>query len=245
MLEKLEMFNDRNQEFQLLEDYLKNRTHGQEPLSILEAGCGRAWPLKLSGISYRLTGVDIDEKALNARKIIVKDLDDSIIGDLRTLDIQDRKYDVVYSSYVLEHITHAERALENMTRWLKPGGLLILRIPDRDSVYGFITRITPFWVHVFYKKYVKKIKHAGEEGFGPYPTVHDHIISRNGIHEFCKRNGLVIKEEYGKASYLNGKGIVPILSRAFAIAVSAMSLGKLRWEHNNLTYIIVKPESAP
>lgn len=32
-------------------------------LNILEAGCGRRWPLELS-VSYRLVGVDPDEEAL-------------------------------------------------------------------------------------------------------------------------------------------------------------------------------------
>ena len=37
-------------------------------LQILEAGCGRKWPIDLSGVRYRLTGVDLDAKALEAVK---------------------------------------------------------------------------------------------------------------------------------------------------------------------------------
>jgi hypothetical protein len=29
---------------------------------------------------------------------------------------------------------------------IRPGGLLLLRIPDRDSVYGFATRHSPYWL---------------------------------------------------------------------------------------------------
>ncbi len=37
------------------------------PLVIVEAGCGRRWPLELTGIEHRLIGIDIDEHGLAAR----------------------------------------------------------------------------------------------------------------------------------------------------------------------------------
>ena len=44
------------------------------PLQILEAGCGRAWPLNLDGVDYRLTGIDLDANALKSRVESVGDL---------------------------------------------------------------------------------------------------------------------------------------------------------------------------
>jgi hypothetical protein len=34
------------------------------PIKILEGGCGRKWPVDLSGVTYHLTGIDLDEHAL-------------------------------------------------------------------------------------------------------------------------------------------------------------------------------------
>src|SRR6185437_11416268 len=72
------------------------------PLRILEAGCGRDWPLHVS-VPYTLTGLDLDPDALAART----DLDEAIIGDLRTAELPAHSFDVVYSAFVLEHVSGA------------------------------------------------------------------------------------------------------------------------------------------
>jgi SAM-dependent methyltransferase len=109
---------------------------GDEELQILEAGCGRKWPIDLSGARYRLTGVDLDAKALEARKNEVRDLHEAIVGDLCSIDFPRAHFDVIYSAFVLEHIKGAEEVLEKLVLWLKPGGLLILQVPDRDQSTG-------------------------------------------------------------------------------------------------------------
>lgn len=107
------------------------------------------WPINLDGIDYRLTGIDLNADALQRRVEKVGDLDEAILGDLTVKGtIPPGRYDVVYSSFVLEHIHDAEAALALMLDGLKPGGLLLLRIPDRDAVYGWTTRHTPFSAHL-------------------------------------------------------------------------------------------------
>lgn len=244
-MKKVKLFKNRDQEIQLMERYIKQQQVHGSPLRILEAGCGRRWPLNLSGIQYTLTGVDINKSALKFRKTGTKDLDEAIIGDLHSVNIDKNKYDVIYNSFVLEHIQNAKQILNNFSKWLKPGGILIIRIPDRNSVYGFVTRTTPFRFHVFYKKYILRSRTTGKSAFGPYPTFHEYVVSRKGIHDYCKKNHLAIKEEYGQPYYLNGQSVVSLLTRIFVITVAFMSFGKLKWEYNNLTYIIEKNMKSP
>ena len=87
---------------------------------------------------------------------------------------------MIYNSYVLEHIDGADGVQAKFSNWLKPGGILILRIPDRDSVRGFVARLTPFWFHVFYVKYIVGLRQAGTTGFGPFRTFYDPIVSQGG-----------------------------------------------------------------
>ena len=103
-------------------------------VEILEAGCGRRWLLNLPGVKYNLVGVDRDEGALRARIKIKKDLDAAIVGDLETIELQKNRFRMIYCSYVLEHIEDAELLLSRMLDWLQPGGLLVLKIPIRESV---------------------------------------------------------------------------------------------------------------
>jgi SAM-dependent methyltransferase len=210
-----------------------------ERLRILEAGCGYQWPLELAGLEFELTGVDMDAAALQKRR----DLKTALVGDLRNAALlPSGTFDVIYSSFVLEHVDGAERVLENFHSWLRPGGLMIIRVPDRDSVYGLVTRLTPFWLHVWYKRWIAGMPNAGKPGFDPYPTHYDPVIARDGIAEFCARHGCRILDEHGTGFYLDGR--FGMLSRIAAIVISALSLGRLAWRHNNLTFVIAR-DAAP
>ncbi len=215
------------------------------PLHILEAGCGRRWPLNLDGVEYRLTGIDLDAEALRSRVREVADLHESIVGDLCAPGmIPANTYDVIYSSFVLEHIPDAEGALKSMFAGLKPGGLLLLRIPDRYSVYGWTARCTPFSVHVAYYRYILGRAGAGQPGFAPYPTYHARVVSRAGIRAFCAQRECEVLAEYGHTYYLDGKDLRALATRLYAFAVSIISLGALAWRHNNLTFVIRTPRRA-
>ncbi len=236
----LRLLSSYQEEDALLESSIMDLWDGKSELEILEAGCGQGWPFKLREIKYKLVGVDLDPAALGYRVNVSKDLDEAIVADLRTLNLGTRKFDVIYNAFVLEHVENAVLVLENFSRWLKPGGLLILKMPDRNSVFGFITNMTPFWFHVLYHKYLLARKNAGKPGYGPYPTYYDQIVSRDGIREFCKTHRFTIREERGLGVYVISTGLRARIIQAVAVSVSALSLGRLPWRHNNLTYVLQK-----
>jgi SAM-dependent methyltransferase len=239
-MKKVKLLKSWDQDCRLMEKYIRQKAIDTSPLHILEAGCGQYWPLDLNGIQFTITGVDIDKGALQLRRTQYNDLSEMIVRDLRSLDLEKNSYDVIYNSYVLEHIDGAEGVLEKFYNWLKPGGILILRMPDRNSVKGFVTRFTPFWFHMFYCKYIARSPDAGKTGFGPYPTFYDPIVSRAGIQEYCRNNHFIIQEEYGQGSDLGGQGITGFLIYLFVRSVGLLSLGKLAWEYSDLTYILEK-----
>ncbi|GAA2596557.1 class I SAM-dependent methyltransferase [Actinomadura fulvescens] len=209
-------------------------------LDIIEAGCGRRWSLRLDDVDYRLTGIDTDEAALRARREQANDLDEWIVGDLRTTELGKETRDVVYCAFVLEHVEGARQALDRFTEALRPGGYLILRIPDRDSVYGFLTRVTPFRVHVLYRRWVTGYKDAGKPGHEPYPTAYDPEISRRGIQKYCDEHGLKIVDEYGSDFYLSEMGRWRLLIGPMVKLVGLLSFGRLSPRHNNLSFVIQK-----
>jgi len=57
----------------------------------------------------------------------IEDGDSHYLGKL-----DDEQFDFVYSSHLLEHLDNPELAILNWWRVLKPGGYLILYLPDRD-----------------------------------------------------------------------------------------------------------------
>jgi SAM-dependent methyltransferase len=237
-MEPLNLLTEYRAVLEALERHLRGASR---TLTVLEAGCGRKWPLEVEGLDLRIIGVDLDDAALTARQ----DLARAIVGDLRDPALMPpESCDVVYCAFVLEHVDGAERVLDNFLRWLRPGGLLLLRIPDRDSAYAFAARATPFRVHVLYKRWIEGQRQAGRPGFDPYPVHYDSVVSRRGVRDFCRRRGCRILEEHGSGFYLVEGRMAPLM-RVAAIAIWAASFGRLAWRHNNLTYVIRKaPQPA-
>lgn len=206
-------------------------------LEILEAGCGQRWLLD-PGRKAFLTGVDLDRDALEIRRTVRKDLDEAIHGDLRAISFGDRKFDVIYSAFVLEHIAGAEKVLGRMCGWLKPNGIIVIEIPDPQSVKGLVTRITPHWFHVFYYRFVLGIKTAGHAGHGPYRTYFDRVVSRSGIREFCAANGLTVDAEYAFATDGPRRKGMRSLMAVITTAIGAFSFGAFSHRHADLLYVL-------
>lgn len=225
---------------------------GRSPVRILEAGCGRRWVVDLGGLERRITGVDLDARALAHRRDVVGDLDEAVHGDLASVVFPVGSFDVVYSAYVLEHVRGAEAVLDRLTGWLAEGGLLVLKIPERGSVVGWLTRLLPFGVHVAFYRYVAEDRDAGKPGHPPYPVVHEPIISLGGIREFCRRRGLTVRYEAGMDfGYHYEHLALTRFQRAKIAAVRAcirgigwLSLGTLASRYSGLLFVIERPAPA-
>lgn len=239
---QIKVISDESDGRRLVEGYLQHQAELSTPLRILEAGCGRRWAMRMQGIDWELTGVDLDADALAARKSIVGDLDIGIVGDLRSVQLESAAYDVVYSWWVLEHIAGATAVLKRFVTWVKPGGIVIVRVPDRDSVHGLITRMTPFWFHVWFYRWVKGIRNAGKPGFGPYPTVYDEVIALDGMTLFAEQNGLLLREAVRIGDYRHqGKGLFGRMLPLFAKMVSALTLGHVHADAMDLLFVLERP----
>ena len=58
---------------------------------------------------------------------------DLVDGDAMYMDgVADDSYDFVHSSHCLEHMRSPSRALSNWIRICKPGGYLVIMVPDED-----------------------------------------------------------------------------------------------------------------
>jgi SAM-dependent methyltransferase len=208
---------------------------------VLEAGCGNRWVLTPRSDAVHITGVDTDADALRIRREVQGDLDEEIVGDLRTLALPPESFDVVYCSYVLEHVAGAEGVLDRFVACLRPGGRLIVRVPNGDSVYGFLTRHSPHRVHVLYKRYIERKPDAGKPGHAPYPTVYDKVVTLRGLRAWADRNGLEVLQEFGTNTYLRVFGPLEPVVAVVLRAIAAVSRGRLSASHNNICLIFQKP----
>jgi SAM-dependent methyltransferase len=59
--------------------------------------------------------------------LLMKDVDHKV--DITALPFNDKSYDLVFASHVLEHIRDDKRAIQEIRRVLAPGGMAILPVP--------------------------------------------------------------------------------------------------------------------
>jgi len=100
---------------------------------VLDAGCGlSAWTNSSLRKRYRISGVDGEPDAIEACNLLYKD-DDYKVGNLYELNSKNEVYDAVVMREVIEHFITSEKAVKEVHRILKPGGIYILTTPNYDS----------------------------------------------------------------------------------------------------------------
>jgi SAM-dependent methyltransferase len=167
-----------------------------QPRRVLEAGCGSLSHLRLAGA--HVTGIDISAAQLDRNPA----LDVKILGDLESYPLPAGAFDLVISWDVLEHLPAPERALANLAHALAPGGLLVLALPNRDSLKGLVTRLTPHRFHVWAYRRLWGIERAGEGDRAPFRTFLRPAVSAPAIRDFARRHALVIRSDMAYESLM-------------------------------------------
>ncbi len=142
---------------------------------------------------------------------------------------------------MLEHVGEADEVLDNFRLWLRPGGIMVIRIPDGDTVFGFITKLTPHWFHVLYRRWIVGQKNAGKPGHEPYPTYYHPVVCRSGMHDYCRRNGLELVDEWGFPFLAHGETFAERVVVRAAKILAWFSRGRLASRHQNITFVIRRP----
>lgn len=228
---------------QLTDSVRKALARHEPPVRIVEAGCGRKWALGDLGVDIHVTGIDLDAEALRLRLEQQNDLDTAIHGDLMQVEVDKESYDVVFSSWVLEHLEHPDVALDRFFSWLRPGGLVVAIFPDRDTAKGFVTRMSPFFIHVWYYRWIKRRPTAGKPGYEPYHTYYGPEVGRKGIERYCERHGYRVVDEIAVRVSRSDDGA---LTRMVSKVVGWLSFGRLDGEYCDIGIVLEKtPAHAP
>ena len=131
-----------------VEKQLKQISSGRK---ILDVGCGGAPYRKYcSHLVYKTH----DFGKLNGKQIIngkYAKLD--YVSDICLIPEKDASFDAILCTEVLEHVSEPIKAVNEMARLLKPGGVLILTAPLgsflHQTPYHFYGGYTPYWFKKF------------------------------------------------------------------------------------------------
>jgi SAM-dependent methyltransferase len=241
-----------------VQDYLR-QVLGR-PLAVLRAGCrtpvGELGLDRLRDSGYQVSVTTVDQDSPLTREYLYPSSEDSsagnwpagswpagaagdgatMLGDLRSVALPPRSFDVVYCGFLLEHIPNAALVLDRFVAALRPGGLLLLRIRDRDCAAATLDRAAPerlrraAWTRL----------HPGEPG--PFPAVYDPLTSARGLQAYAAAHGLVItRRETARAVPATGARLSAAV-RAARTLVAWLSREQRTDAHDELLYVIRKPE---
>lgn len=101
--------------------------------SILEIGCGSGYGTKLlSKNAEKIIGLDVDKKTVE--QISKKNGSEKCIFEFydgMKIPYKDESFDAVVSFQVIEHIKDDKNIIKEISRVLRPGGILLMATPNR------------------------------------------------------------------------------------------------------------------
>jgi SAM-dependent methyltransferase len=109
------------------------RTDGRQ--SLLDVGCGYGFTLDYWRATAGGTAVGIEPSGYGrmGRDQLGADIHDEYLADVP--ELRDRRFDIVYSSEVIEHVADPVAFLAELRRHLSPSGVMVLTTPSAEYVH--------------------------------------------------------------------------------------------------------------
>jgi SAM-dependent methyltransferase len=192
-------------------------------LSIYEAGGGSTSFLPLEILQRaHVTVVDIDEEQIRSNDYA----QETILGDIQTYRFPPGSFDLVICYNVIEHVADVEAALLGFCEALKQGGLILIGAPNPKSLSGVITRYSPHWFHVWFYRYVRGEKQAGQRGQPPFPTCFHPLVALSNLENFASTHGLqmIYRKQYESPRYPEMRARQPVLAALLDTVARVMNL---------------------
>jgi len=123
------------------------KKYAPQGISILEIGCAKGYFLHKLPSYFEKYGVEINENAYSYAKKHYKDItlyNERI--ESTSFAGKNRQYDVIVIWHVLEHIDNPDIFFESIAKLLAKDGVIILEVPNRDSIGFNLTK--KHWFHL-------------------------------------------------------------------------------------------------
>lgn len=133
-IEKLERQAISNQNF---DDFILKQSNilNYSNLKVLDIGCSNGFKTQMLFDKYenidKIVGIDIDDKAIDVAKIKFADNKKYSFKQKSIDDLDfEEKYDIIFLSYVLQHLQNPKLVINKLKNILTDRGVLIIKVPD-------------------------------------------------------------------------------------------------------------------
>ncbi len=201
---------------------------------ILDAGCGNGWLASRYRGPHMVVGIDLADA--NLRRIRDLGIHPVKYNLDRPLPFADGAFDTVVCSEILEHIFSPDQLLREIMRVLKPGGRVILTVPNlhclRNRVDVLLGKFTPFVEFRVYEDLSDELSHVGVQ--------HIHHYTITGMRSILATLGFERMRWVGQSFHMNASLPFLLLSvlhggnRGLRAALRVASFGRIRRDYPGL-----------
>lgn len=169
-----------------VEDIARRKPSGR----LIDVGCGKGVFLKVASSRFEVTGLDLSESAARyARDVFGLNV---LQGDFQQVDLPEAHFDVATLWDVLGSLAEPGPCIEQLARLLRPGGLLVMTVPDIDTLaFRILRRYWPLLI----------------------PPINLCYFSRPSLEAMFKRCGLRLQSYSHPGKLLSGNFVLRKLGR--------------------------------
>jgi SAM-dependent methyltransferase len=210
---------------------------------IYEAGGGSLSILPLSSLKDpTIAVVDIDATQLQNNTYA----DTKILGDIQTYEFPPNSFDLIVCYNVIEHLPSVDQAIRQFYHALAPGGMVLIGAPNPESFFGFVTKYSPHWFHVWFYRAILRYKNAGKPGQLPFRTFYHPIVSPSALVKFSEQVGFETAyfNLYIGSNYTTLKKTRPFAGWLVSVGLgvmNALTLGRFKLAHGDYHAVFRKP----
>lgn len=224
------------------------------PARVIDAGCGRGrFVAAAAAAGFEAAGVEPSERgSIGARDMYGIEL---IRAEIDTAPIEPGSCDVVTLWHVLEHVDDPGHTVDVLKNWLRPGGGLLVGVPNFGSVQARVARTR--WYHLDLPRHRT---HFTETGLRTLLSRHGLVVVRSD-HQMMEHNWFgmwqtAVSRFTSRPSYLfhllkrNAPAksldfVITLLALPFVpIAILAEIVSGARRSGGSIAVLAIKPETS-
>lgn len=174
-------------------------------ITVLDAGSGRSPAVIRSRRPSECVYVGLDILSSELQQASPDAYDETWRNDLTVFEprLQGR-FDFVISLFLLEHVRPIDAAIENVHRYLKPGGMLIAQFAGGRSVSAWLNRLLP------HQAAIKLVRHltSGRTEESVFPAHYDRCYPSALLPSMTKWSHVELVPQYTGAHYFNFADVI-------------------------------------
>jgi 2-polyprenyl-3-methyl-5-hydroxy-6-metoxy-1,4-benzoquinol methylase len=169
--------------------------------SLLEVGSAHGWFLEQTSPFFSVFGVEPDNGMYVLSKAKRFNVRNGYFPDVLE---KNERFDAIVFNDVLEHIPHADQAVEACARHLRPDGLLLVNLPNSS---GFFYRVSKLLCRLGAHSYFERMWQKD------MPSPHLHYFNKKNLHQLLDSKQFRVIDS-GNLEVIRAKGLFDRLSYA-------------------------------